>query len=61
MVKKKEKEEEEEDNSGTGYEDGQDPFVLFNRAVLRRETNDEITRFHLLVRSQQRSDRRVFS
>ena len=29
MVKK-----EEEDNPGTGYEDGQYPFVLYNRAVL---------------------------
>ena len=30
MVKKK----KEEDNSGTGYEDGQYPLVLYNRAVL---------------------------
>ena len=26
---------ENEDNSGTGYEDGQYPFVLCNRAGLR--------------------------
>ena len=32
MVKKEKK--EEEDNSGTGYEDGQYPFVLYNRAAL---------------------------
>ena len=35
--------EGEEDYSGTGYEDGQYYFVLYNRAVLRQETNDEIT------------------
>ena len=51
------------ENSGTGYEDGQYPFVLYNRAVLRRETNDEITHFRLLVRLQQlakRSDRKKY-
>ena len=36
---------EEEDNSGTGYEDGQYPFVLHNRAVLRHEN---IASFRLL-------------
>ena len=49
-----------EDKSGTGYEDGQYPFILYNSAVLRHETNDETTHFRLLVRLQQlakRSDR----
>ena len=50
MVKKKEK---KEDNSRTGYEDGQYPFVLYNRAVLRHETNDEITHFRVIVRIKQ--------
>ena len=53
MVKK-------EDNSGTGYEDRQYPFDLYNRAILRHKTNDEIAHFRLLVRLQQldkRSDR----
>ena len=57
MVKK---EKEKEDNSGTGYEDGQYPFVLYNRAVLRHETDDEITNFRIIVRIKQvakRSDR----
>ena len=47
VVKKKEKGEGEgeEGYSGTGYEDGQYSFVLYNRAVLRQETNDEITHF----------------
>ena len=52
--------QEGEGYSGTGYEDGQYSFVLYNRAVLRQETNDEITHFRLLVRLQQlakRSDR----
>ena len=44
---------EEENNSGTGYEDGQYPFVLLNRAVLRHKANDETTQFRLLVRLQQ--------
>ena len=35
---------EKEDNSGTGYEDGQYPFVLYNCAVLRHKTH-----FRLLV------------
>ena len=55
MVKTK-----EEGNSGTGYEDGHYPFVLYNRAVLRNESNDEITHFRLLIRLKQlakRSDR----
>ena len=41
MVKneKKEKEKEKENNSRTGYEDRQYPFVLYNHAVLRHETN----------------------
>ena len=38
MVKK-----EEENNSGTEYEDGQYPFVLYNRLVLRHKINDKIT------------------
>ena len=42
MAKKK---KEEEDYSGTGYEDGQYPFVRYNRVVLRHNTNEEITRF----------------
>ena len=42
-----------EDCSGTGYEDGQYPFVLYNCAVLRRKTNNETTHFCLLVRLQQ--------
>ena len=46
MVKK------EEDNSATGYEDGQYLFVLYNQAFLQHKTNDEITHFRLLVRSQ---------
>ena len=33
------------DNSGTGYEDGQYSFVLYNCAVLRHQTYDEITPF----------------
>ena len=41
--------EEEGDNSGTGYEDGQYSFVLYNRWVLRHETNDKTTHFHLFV------------
>ena len=52
MVKKK-----EENNSGAGYEDGQYPLVLYNRAVLRHEMNDEITLFRLLVRLQQLAHR----
>ena len=35
----------EGDNSGTGYEDGLYSFVLYNRAVLRHKTYDEITPF----------------
>ena len=57
MVKTKKK---KEDYSGTGYEDGQYLVVLYNRAVLRHETNDEITHFRLLVRLNllaKRSDR----
>ena len=46
MVKKK-----EEDYSGTGYEDGQYPLFLYNRAVLRHEANGEITHFRLLFHS----------
>ena len=57
VVKKKKKEKEEEDNSGTGYEDGQYPFVLYNRAVLRHKTYDEITHFRLLIRLQQLAKR----
>ena len=37
-----------------------DPFVLYNRAVLRHETNDEITQFRIIVRIKRlakRSDR----
>ena len=49
MVKKEEKKKEQEDNSGNGYDGGQYPFVLFNRAVLRHKT----TQFRLLVRLQQ--------
>ena len=52
MVKK-----EEEDNSGTGYEDGQYPFILYNRTALRHKTNNEITHFRLLVRLQQLAKR----
>ena len=52
VVKKK-----EENNSGAGYEDGQYPLVLYNRAVLRHEMNDEITLFRLLVRLQQLAHR----
>ena len=51
---------EKEDNSGTGYEDGQFPFVFYNHVVLRHKKNDKITLFCLLVRLQQlakRSDR----
>ena len=48
---------EEEDNSGTGYEDGQYPLVLYNRVVLRHKTNDEITHFRLLVPLQQQAKR----
>ena len=47
------KEKVEEDNSGTGYEDGQCPFVLHNHAVLRHKTNDKTTHFRLLVQLQQ--------
>ena len=49
----------EEDNSGTGYEDGQYLFVLYNRAIKEK---DETTHFRLLVRLQnlaKRSDRQV--
>ena len=47
MVKK----DREGDNSGLdSYEDGQYPFVLYNRGVLRHETNDEITHFRIIVR-----------
>ena len=55
MVKK----EEKEDYSRTGYEDRQYslPVVLHNRAVFRKETNDEITHFRLLVRLQQLTKR----
>ena len=42
-------EEGGEDNSGTGYEDGQYPSVLYNRTVLWHKTNDETTHFRLLV------------
>ena len=52
MVKK-----EVEDNSGTGYEDGQYPFFLYNHAVLGHRTNDEITHFRLIVRLQQLAKR----
>ena len=34
-----------EDYSGTGYKDGQYPFDLHNRVVLRHKTYDEITYF----------------
>ena len=37
--------EKEEDNSGTGYKDGQYPFVLYNRVVLQHKI---ITLFHFL-------------
>ena len=40
----------------TGYEDGLYPFVLYNCAVLRHKTNDEITHFRLLELAK-RSDR----
>ena len=40
MVKK-----EEEDNSGTGYEDGQYPLVLYNRAVLPLFKNNNDVNF----------------
>ena len=42
MVKKEEK---EEDNSGTGYKDGQYPFVLYNRAVLPDRTTRKLLIF----------------
>ena len=42
MVKKEEK---EEDNSGTGYKDGQYPFVLYNRAVLPDRTTMKLLIF----------------
>ena len=42
MVKKEEK---EEDNSGTGYKDGQYPFVLYNRAVLPDRTTTKLLIF----------------
>ena len=48
---------EEEDNSGTGYEEGQYPFLLNNRAVLRHKANDEITHFRFIVRLQQLAKR----
>ena len=40
----------EEDYSGTGYEDGQYPFVLYNHGI---KQIDEITHFRLLIRLQQ--------
>ena len=39
VVKKK------ETYSGTGYEDGQYPFVLYNRAVLRHKTKTKLLIF----------------
>ena len=33
---------EEGDNSGNGYEDGQYPFVLYNRAVLPHKTTTKL-------------------
>ena len=57
VVKIEKKKKEEEDNSGTGYEDGQYCFVLYNRAVLRHKKNNEITHFRLLVQLQQLAKR----
>ena len=36
---------EEGDNSGNGYEDGQYPFVLYNRAVLPHKTTTKLLIF----------------
>ena len=44
MIKEKKK-TKKETNSGTGYEDGQYPFVQYNRAVLRHKTKTKVLIF----------------
>ena len=39
---------EEEDNSGSGYEDGQYPFVLYNHAALTHKTTMQLLIFVFL-------------
>ena len=45
--KKKKKRRRPAHCSGTGYEDGQYPFVLYNHAVLRHETKTKLLIFYL--------------
>ena len=47
---------EEEDNSGTGYEDGQYAFILYNQVVLTHKTATKLLIFVFSFDSNKLND-----